>query len=50
MTTGGWIFMIGSISAVTSLLAFCFYRVLTQPSSTEHTHAPQDSDTDDKDT
>lgn len=50
MTTGGWIFMIGSISAVVCLLTFCFYRVLTHPSSTEHTHAPQDSDTHDADT
>ena len=50
MTTGGWIFMIGSLSAVTSLLVFCFYRVLRKPSSTDHMHAPLDIDTYDADT
>lgn len=50
MTTGGWIFMIGSISAVVCLLIFCFYRVLTHPSSTEHRHAPVDIDTHDTET
>ena len=50
MTTGGWIFMIGSLSAVVSLLVFCFYRVLTHPSSTEHMRAPLDIDTHDADT
>ncbi len=47
MTTGGWIFMIGSITAVVSLLSFCFYRVLSEPQSTEHMHAPLDIDTHD---
>ena len=47
MTTAGWIFMIGSITAVVSLLSFCFYRVLSKPSSTEHMHAPLDIDTHD---
>lgn len=50
MTTGGWIFMIGSISAVISLLVFCFYRVLRKPSSTDDMHAPLDIDTHDADT
>ena len=50
MTTGGWIFMIGSLSAVTSLLVFCFYRVLRKPSSTDPMHAPLDIDTHDADT
>ena len=50
MTTGGWIFMIGSIIAVISLLVFCFYRVLTHPSSTKQMDAPHDSDTHDTDT
>ncbi len=35
MTTGGWIFMICSITAVTSMLAFCFYRVLSKPASAD---------------
>ena len=47
MTTGGWIFMIGSLSSVTCLLVFCFWRVLRKPASTDHTHAPRDTDTDD---
>ena len=50
MTTGGWIFMCGSIIAVVSLLSFCFYRVLRKPSATEHMHAPLDIDTRDLDT
>lgn len=47
MTTGGWIFMIGSITAVVSLLSFCFYRVLSKPESKEHMPAPPDIDTRD---
>ena len=47
MTTGGWIFMIGSITAVTSLLSFCFSRVLSKPRSTGHKPAPPDIDTRD---
>lgn len=35
MTTAGWIFMIVSITAVIALTAYCFYRVLTTPSSAE---------------
>ncbi len=50
MTTGGWIFMIGSISAVVSLLVFCFSRVLRKPASTDRMHAPLDSDTHDEST
>lgn len=47
MTTGGWIFMIGSISSVVCLITFCFYRVLKKPSTTKHMHAPLDIDTHD---
>ncbi len=50
MTTGGWIFMIGSLSSVICLLVFCFSRVLKKPASTEHMHAPLDIDTHDADT
>jgi len=35
MTTAGWIFMISSITAVIALTVYCFYRVLTTPSSDE---------------
>lgn len=31
MSTMGWIFMIGSVSFVVVLTAWCFYRVLTAP-------------------
>lgn len=47
MTAGGWIFMLGSITAVVSLISFCFYRVLSKPSTMEHMHAPPDIDTHD---
>ncbi len=50
MTTGGWIFMLTSIGIVLALVTFCFYRVLRQPSTTEHMHAPLDIDTHDRDT
>jgi hypothetical protein len=29
MTVAGWIFMLGSLSVVLSLVSFCYYRVLT---------------------
>ena len=50
MTTAGWVIMIVSVGTVVGLLGFCFYRVLSQPSSTEHMHAPLDIDTHDRDT
>ncbi len=50
MTTAGWIIMVLSVGTVTSLLAFCFYRVLCKPSSTDHMHSPIDIDTHDLDT
>lgn len=31
MTTAGWIFMLGSVSAVVALVAWCFRKVLTLP-------------------
>ena len=30
MTTAGWIFMLGSISLVLTLVGFCYHRVLTR--------------------
>lgn len=51
MTTAGWIFMISSITLVVGLVTFCFYRVLSQPESTDTAdtmHAPLDIDTHDK--
>ena len=50
MTVAGWIIMLSSIGFVVGLLAFCFYRVLRKPSSTDHMHAPLDINTHDADT
>lgn len=50
MTAGGWVFMLFSITAVVLLVVFCFYRVLSKPSTTEHMHSPIDIDTHDADT
>lgn len=50
MTTAGWIIMIVSVGSVVGMLVFCFYRVLSAPSSTEQTHAPPDNDTHDRET
>ena len=52
MTTGGWIIMITSITAVTSLMAWCLYKVLTTPGETDHlrgidTHTPDQDEYDD---
>ena len=40
MSIGGWIIMILSLSAVSGLAAFCYYRALTTPGSSKHMHAP----------
>jgi len=50
MTTAGWIFMVCSISFVVLLLAFCFKKVLSKPSTAGHLHAPLDIDTHDRGT
>ncbi len=47
MNLGGWIFMLTSITAVVSLITFCFYKVLTKPSAADHMHAPIEMDTRD---
>ena len=50
MTTGGWVIMITSITCVVALASFCYYRVLSKPSSADHMHAPLDIDTHDRGT
>ncbi len=50
MTVAGWIFMLCSLGFVTVLTVYCFYRVLSQPTATEHMHAPLDIDTQDRGT
>ena len=38
MTSSGWIIMILSVGAVSALLIWCVYKVLTIPEETEHIH------------
>lgn len=38
MTAAGWFIMAVSVTAVTALLAWCVYKVLSIPSETEHVH------------
>jgi hypothetical protein len=47
MTLAGWIFMLSSMGVVMFLAGYCYYRVLSKPSSTEHMHSPLDIDTGD---
>lgn len=47
MTTAGWIFMLGSITIVVSLVSYCYYRVFSKRTAAEHMHAPLDIDTHD---
>ena len=48
MTVSGWIFMLVSCGAMVVLTAWCFYRVLTRPATTEQMHAPGDIDPHDQ--
>lgn len=50
MTHAGWILMLSSCGLVVCLMVYCYYRVLSTPSSTEHIHAPLEIDTHDQDT
>jgi len=50
MTTTGWIFMLSSVGSVTILMIWCFHRVLSNPTSANHMHAPLDIDTHDLNT
>ncbi|MGE3181160.1 MAG: hypothetical protein AB7N71_05975 [Phycisphaerae bacterium] len=50
MTPLGWVFMITSIAAVTILVSFCYYRVLSKPAAADHMHAPLEIDTQDEGT
>ena len=47
MTLGGWIAMILSVGGVTALSAWCVWKVLTTPGSTEHLHSQADIQTPD---
>ncbi len=50
MTMAGWIIMLLSVGTVTSLLTFCFYRVLKKPRSADHMHSLLEIDTHDQGT
>ena len=47
MTAAGWIFMISSVTLVTSLVVYCYWKVLSAPEKSDHMHAPLDIDTKD---
>jgi hypothetical protein len=42
MTTAGWIIMLGSVGAVTTLFVWCLYRVLTHKPPPEKLHGIDD--------
>lgn len=49
LTTAGAILMACSILLVLGLSVFCAIRILRDPDSSEHHHAPPDIDTHDRD-
>ncbi len=49
MITGGWIIMILAVGGMTGLLAWCVYKVVSTPGSSEHIHAQSDIDPHDQD-
>ena len=48
MTSTGWIVMIVAIGGMTSLLAWCVYKVMSTPDATKHLHSPMDIDPGDE--
>lgn len=47
MTTAGWVFMIASVSSMTLLMLWCFYRVLAQPEPASGPDATRERDSHD---
>ena len=47
MTPAGWIIMVLCVTGMTGLLAWCIYKVVTTPGSTEHLHSQADIETPD---
>ena len=47
MTPAGWIIMVLATGGMTGLLAWCIYKVLATPGSTEHLHSQADIETPD---
>ncbi len=48
MTLGGWVVMTLSAGGMTALLAWCVYRVMSDPQATHKIHSQADIDTRDK--
>ncbi|MGC1481425.1 MAG: hypothetical protein WA771_13055 [Chthoniobacterales bacterium] len=48
MTLGGWIVMLISVSAVTTLFVWCIWKVLTTPGETERIHGTEFHPPDDE--
>ena len=48
MSIGGWIIMTLAVTGMTSLLAWCIYKVVSTPGSSEHIHAQTDIDPQDQ--
>jgi len=49
MNWQGWILMIGSITATTTLLTWCLWKILREPTRAEHIHSQLDIDPHDRD-
>ena len=49
MTTGGWIAMLASVGAVTLLLSWCIWKVVTTPGESDKLHAQVDLHSPDTD-
>ncbi|MBX3025453.1 hypothetical protein KF840_11170 [bacterium] len=48
MTAMGWFLMIVSVGSVVTLTVYCFWRVLTTPTTKGHLHAPLEIETDER--
>jgi hypothetical protein len=44
MTTWGWIIMVASVGSVTTLFAWCIWKVLSIHGETEHLHGSANID------
>ncbi len=42
MTASGWVMMVLTVGGMTGLLAWCIYKVLATPGSSEHLHSHVD--------
>ena len=48
MNAQGWIIMILSVGSSTGLLAWCLWKVLSEPGKTQHLHSQADIDPKDQ--